>query len=98
VFFLANRRRDHEPCSNLFDKLAIKLSDRALIVSDGSNARIPFLKKFHRAEISGAEAFEKLRHEQFSFGAFDWRCAGYLSRKYGPTLLWDVTLRGVSKG
>lgn len=37
VYFLANRKRDYEPVSNLFNKLACKLADHALIISDGSN-------------------------------------------------------------
>ena len=96
VFFLANRRRDHEPCSNLFDKLTTKLADRALVVSDGSNVQPSFLRKFHNTGMSGAEAFEKLRHGEFSFGAFSWKCVGYSSRRYGPTLVWAISRRDLS--
>ena len=96
VFFLANRKLDHEPLSNLFDKLTLRLADRALVISDGSNTCIKFLKaKFHNA-TTGAEAFERLRHEPRPFGAFDWRCVGYVSKKNGPTLVWDVMRRGTS--
>jgi hypothetical protein len=31
LYFLANKKRDYEPSSNLFDKLALRLSDGALI-------------------------------------------------------------------
>jgi hypothetical protein len=101
VFFLANKKRDHAPCSDLFDKLAYKLADRALVISDGSNARIGFVKKFHPKRdsdetLSGPQAYERLQGKHFTFGAFDWRCVGYLSQKNGPTLVWDISRHGPS--
>ena len=90
VVFLGNQKRRHEPLSNLFDKLTQKLADRALIISDGSNARAKFLAKFHNTDVSGAEAFAVQRETLFSFGAFEWKCVGYANRRYGPTLVWEV--------
>jgi len=96
VYFLANRKRDHEPVSDLFNKLACKLADHALIISDGSNVGPKFLKKFHNKNISGTEASTLLNGKHFYFGEFDWKCVGYVERRYGPTLVWDVTRKKVS--
>jgi hypothetical protein len=91
VYFLANRHRDYEPTSNLFDKLAQKLSDHALVLSDGSNADPDFLKRFHRDKISGAEAYALLRGQPpHRFGEFFWRCVGHVCRRNGPTLVWEL--------
>jgi hypothetical protein len=91
VYFLANKKRDHEPVSNLFDKLSRKLADPAIVISDGSNAKPNFLKKFHRSQTSGAEAYNDLYKLSFPFGQFDWKCVGYISSRYGPTLVWRVS-------
>ena len=79
--------------NNLFEQLTDRLGDRSLIVSDGSNAHVPHVRKFHNTEVTGAVAFEELRQRSFTFGKLDWRCVGYLGRKNGPTLVWDVTRR-----
>ena len=57
VYFLSNKKTDYEPCGNLFDKLAHRLRDRALIVSDGSNSSIRPLRRFHNKSKEGHEAF-----------------------------------------
>jgi hypothetical protein len=90
VFYLGNRARDHEPCSNLFDKLRERLPDKALIVSDGSNSDIPFIAQFHRKDIASEAAFARMRDRHFDYGGLDWRCVGYLGPRYGPTLVWQV--------
>jgi hypothetical protein len=90
VYFLANRRRDHEPCSNLFDKLAAKLADRAIVLSDGSNTRLKQLKKFHNSSTSSIEAFEASKGFPFFFGSFRWECIGYVQPRNGPTLAWGL--------
>jgi hypothetical protein len=91
VFFLGNKKRNYEPLSNLFNKLACKLSDHALVATDGSNVCPKFLRKFHRSEASGPDAFSELRERRFFYGNFDWTCVGYLEKRNGPTLVWDVT-------
>lgn len=88
VFYLANLRRNHEPCSNLFEKLARKLAPRALIISDGSNARIRPLRRFHNKNIAGHEAYRSICGLEFSYGDRVWRCVGYMQRRNGPTLIW----------
>ncbi|SRR5579885_377985 len=90
VYFFTDRKFDHAPLSNLFSKLSAKLADRALIVSDGSNARPRFLKRFHNKNVSGSDAFAMLQHQLFSFGPFAWRCVGFMTPRYGPTLVWRV--------
>jgi hypothetical protein len=96
VYFLANKKRDHEPVSNLFDKLSRILADPAIVISDGSNAKPNFLKKFHRSQTSGAEAYNDLHKLSFHFGQLDWKCVGYISNLYGPTLVWRVTRQPLS--
>lgn len=93
VCYLGNRRRRHIPLSNLFEKLTRKLAARALIVSDGSNARVRFVRKFNRTNVEGREAYESLRDRVFSFGDRNWRCVGYIGPRYGPTLVWSADLR-----
>ncbi|AWN34397.1 hypothetical protein [Methylobacterium radiodurans] len=88
--FLGRRRKCHEPLSMLFDKLARKLRDTALIVSDGSNTDIAELRVFHRSETPGSDAFAVAKERPFSRWGFDWHCVGHLGRRYGPTLLWEV--------
>jgi hypothetical protein len=65
--------------------------DRALIISDGSNTSIKRLSKLHNALIDGHQAFAEQQGRDFAFGGFHWTCVGWLSRRYGPTLVWGVT-------
>jgi hypothetical protein len=90
AYFLGNRKRSYEPLSNLFDKLALKLCNPALVVSDGSNADAAFLKAFHHQKISGAQAFDILRNEPHARWRSDWRCVGYIGSRNGPTIIWRV--------
>jgi hypothetical protein len=90
VYFLANKKTDDEPCGNLFDKLSRRLKDRALIISDGSNSSIRQLRRFHNDPKAGSEAFSYHQGRRFAFGGFLWTCVGWLSRKYGPTLVWGL--------
>ncbi|WP_411902303.1 hypothetical protein [Methylorubrum thiocyanatum] len=90
--FLDRRPKRHEPLACLFDKLAAKLQDEALVVSDGSNSGIRELRTFHNnMEIKAPRAFEASAGESFERWGFRWRCVGYLGRKYGPTLIWKLT-------
>jgi hypothetical protein len=89
VYFLANKATRHPPCGRLFDKLSRKLADRSLVITDGSNTSIRRLKKFHNKTTDGRTAYGSVG--RFSFGGFDWECVGYLSYKYGPTLVWGLT-------
>lgn len=91
VYFLANKKTDYEPCGNLFDKLARRLQDKAIIISDGSNSHIRHVRCFHNSEKQGDESFSSYEGRQFSFGGFSWSCVGWLSRRYGPTLVWGLT-------
>jgi hypothetical protein len=90
TWFLAMRKRTFEPCSELFSKLAKKLADRALIISDGSNTRLKQLSQFHSTETSSQDAYEHLRKECFVWGGFRWQCVGWMSERYGPTLVWGL--------
>lgn len=89
VFFLANIKKRYEPLGNLFDKLADRLADRAMIISDGSNTSIPQLR-VHR-QATGCDAFSDHHGHEFGFGGFRWCCVGWLGRRYGPTLVWGLT-------
>lgn len=90
TWFLARERRDHEPLSNLFDKLALRLRSPALVVSDGSNCRIRPLRRFHNTDVSAPEAFAAMRVVVFEHWGLRWSCVGYMGRRYGPTLIWQV--------
>lgn len=71
VYFLSNKKARHEPCSNLFDKIATKLSDRALVITDGSNTDFKFLRKHHHSQILSQEAFLERRKRQYNFLGFN---------------------------
>jgi hypothetical protein len=92
AWFLARRKRRHAPLSFLFDKLARKLRDRALIVSDGSNSDITPRRCIHPAKgpVEGATAALEMQDVTFDKWGFSWRCIGHLSPRYGPTLIWKV--------
>ena len=67
-----------------------RIANPALVISDGSNCHINRLQKFHRKDIGGNQAFESLQ-EDFSKWGFRWKCVGYLSKSYGPTMIWQDT-------
>jgi hypothetical protein len=83
MWFLANRRKDHEPLSNLWDKLSQRLADRAIIVSDGSLTDFRFI---HRAK----QFTELAAIPVTSFGGFEWRCIGVMADR-GKALVWGLT-------
>ena len=93
IKYLANRRQSYPPCSNLFDQLAEKLSDRSIIISDGSNSDISFLIKYHRGGLQGDVIYEEISDQEFWQYGFTWRCIGWLTPRYGPTLIWGL-IRG----
>jgi hypothetical protein len=95
VFFLANKTTRYEPCGQLFRKLASRLTSRALIITDGSNSSIGFLRRFHWKDISGARAFAHHRNREYEFGGFRWSCIGWLSRGNGPTLAWGLSRKSL---
>lgn len=90
MFFLSNKIRRFEPIGNLFDKLSARLADKALVITDGSNTSISNLSKFHRQDVKGSVAYEYHRGKDFVFGDFHWSCVGWLSNRYGPTLVWGL--------
>lgn len=90
-YFLGRRLRRHEPLSRLFDKLAAKLQDEALIISDGSNCALRQLRAFHKdMEIEPSAAMDASARP-FERWGFRWKCIGYIGRHKGPTLIWRVT-------
>jgi hypothetical protein len=91
VYFLANKKTYYEPCGSLFNKLARRLKDRALVISDGSNTNIRQLRRFHSSSTEGRQAFAYHQGRDFDFGGFRWSCVGWLSMKNGPTLVWGLT-------
>jgi hypothetical protein len=91
VYFLANKNSRHEPCGRLFDKLSRKLDDRVLIITDGSNTGLKRLKAFHRQDIAGPAAYSVAAKLGFVYGGFSWQCVGYMSNRYGPTLIWGLS-------
>jgi len=92
VYFLANKQSQYSPCGNLFAKLAQQLTNKSLIISDGSNSRFRWLRKFHsKHNISGREAYGYHNtRPDIIFGGFKWKCVGWLNKRYGPTLVWGL--------
>jgi hypothetical protein len=76
VYFLADKKSRHEPCGMLFSKLSVKLADRALIITDGSNTGIKRLKAFHNQNIAGAAAYSAAAQAGLSHGGFEWKVRG----------------------
>lgn len=92
VFFFENRRGRVAQLSNVFDTLCEKLSNNALVVSDGSNIVAPRqLACFHRRrDVSEEEAYAAMKDAAFEHGPFAWRCCGFMGARYGPTLIWRL--------
>jgi hypothetical protein len=90
MHFLANRKTRYEPLTNLFDQLARKFSNRAIVISDGSNSLIPDLMEHHRVSDDGKKIYEKLAESSFLSFKYRWQCVGWLTPRYGPTLVWGI--------
>ena len=90
VRFLANKKQRFLPSSNLFDKLAPKFAEHPIIISDGSNSDISVLAKYHRVEIAGDAIYKEIANQEFQQYGFTWRCIGWLTPRYGPTLIWGL--------
>lgn len=91
AWFLANRRARHLKLANLFDKIKRCLSSTALIVSDGSNTEIPFLRKtyvsFNRLVIRNLHN----ANNTFEYSGLRWeRIAQIGDSRHGPTFVWKV--------
>ena len=83
TYFLANKDLHHEPLSRLLNKLTRRLTNCALIISDGSLVDRCLEKKF--------------REQQFVFGGFEWRHVGFIGGWCGrPTPIWDVVRQGAT--
>lgn len=92
AWFLSDRPRRYAPLGNLYSKLQMRLHNRALVVTDGSNTHEGFLCRYKSwPPVSGAEAYAAERGKSYVFGRFRWTCVGWLSERYGPTLVWGVT-------
>jgi hypothetical protein len=84
-------RQDHVPEESLFALLCRKLTNPALIVSDGSNMdkRHP-IAQFNHSDIAGRIAFDRCRHREHVHEGLRWNCVGFTGPRYGPTLIWRV--------
>ena len=90
-FYLSNRKSSYEPCSHLFRKLENKLMDHSMIISDGSNSCIEWVRRFHFKDVSGESAYLHHSDKCYQYGSFNWKCIGWLKMRYGPTLAWGLT-------
>lgn len=89
VWFLANRPKDHEPLANLWSKLASRLADRALVISDGSLTTFEFL--WPDAAFSAEEGYrDRKARGPFIRHGFTWTCAGFMPGR-GYSLIWGLT-------
>ena len=91
IRYISNSKRRHEPISMLWNKLSQRMSDRALVVTDGSNADPKFLKMHYNCPIDGSVAAKEFGCREFNWVNWTWQCVGYIGPKYGPTLVWGVT-------
>ena len=91
LWFFSDRDSRHPPLSRVFSTLQSRLRDRALIITDGSNTWKEFLRRYHGSELSSREAYLEHRGKIYTHGQLKWKCVGWLSRRYGPTLVWGVT-------
>lgn len=84
MWFLANRRKRHEPLSNLWEKLSLRLADSAIVVSDGSLTNFKFLQ-------SAALAKQDDTLSIYSQGGFTWQQIGnFPTGSYRRTLVWGL--------
>lgn len=94
AFFLANRPKRYPPLGNLFSKLVPRLRNTALIITDGSNSDIAFTKKYreYTAErLSPQDIYSDLRGKEHLYHGLVWACVGWMSKRYGPTLVWSTS-------
>lgn len=89
-YFLANKKASFKSCNRLLDKLEVKLKDQAIIISDGSNSKIPWLSIFHHKDVTGRDAYLHHQFKLYQYGSYIWICIGWLGSRYGPTLLWGL--------
>ncbi len=86
VWFLANRRKEHEPVSKLWNKLAVRLADIALVISDGSLTTFEHLRPARN--LSGAEDYlARSAKGMVVYKGFSWTCVGYMPNH---TLIWGL--------
>ncbi len=91
IRYISNSTRRHEPLSMLWSKLSERMSDRALVVTDGSNADPSFLRAHYNRAVDGLTAAKNFGCRVYNWGGWSWECVGYIGPKYGPTLIWGVT-------
>jgi hypothetical protein len=96
VYFLGNRGARYAPLGRLFDTLACRLTDRALVITDGSNCELKSLRKrlHHTLGMNGQEAFGNHQDQgtPLVLEGFLWSCVGWLRKgPRGPTLIWGLT-------
>jgi hypothetical protein len=91
VSFLANKKSSYEQTSKLFEKLSERLANRALVVSDGSNSKIPWVNRYFNKDIDSIDAYQELAAGVYEYGSFLWKVVGWMSKRNGPTLVWGLT-------
>ena len=66
-----------------------RLPDGGLVATDGSLAQCRQLRRFHRSNTTPTEAF----HQSAPFTKWGrrWTCVGWADRRYGPTLIWQLS-------
>lgn len=97
VWFFGDRNSVHPPLRNPFQTLQSRLADRALIVTDGSNALKTFLDRYTFPAMSGEDAFATHSGKTDLHRQLTRECVGWLSPRYGPTLVWEVTCQAHAK-
>ncbi len=90
-WFFSNSNKDFKPLSQARNRLYERLQDKAIVVSDGSLVDKKFLRRFHRTQSSGEEAFTFHEGKIYDWAEFQWEVIGWLGERYGPTLIWGLT-------
>lgn len=89
AFFLANKKKRHEPLSNLFDKVKRVLSPISFVVTDGSNTSIHDLRKTYG--VQDATSSLHFPGEAFDHFGCRWTCICRIGdSRHGQTYVWKV--------
>lgn len=92
VFYLGDRNARHKPIAKLFDTLLTKLTNKSLIVSDGSNADFKAFNEIYSIikDLTRNLAIGKVMDKTISIKGIDLRCINVLDYRYNHTLVWEV--------
>jgi hypothetical protein len=89
-YFFSSKGHAFPPIPSMIGCLRDRLSTKAIIVTDGSNCNIGFLKRWHGKDISPTEAAETAQQKSHQKHGLAWTCIGHVGKRCGPALAWGV--------